>query len=83
MSQLYLGLEMGIQAMTDEPAEVIETTRHPPIWSVKAKGRYKAAFSGADARAKAEAFALAEFGTFTLREKPALTRKQYVPEPAE
>jgi hypothetical protein len=63
-------------------AEVIETTRHPPIWSVKAKNRYKAAFSGANARAKAEAFAAAEFGTFTVKEKAALVRPQYVPEPA-
>jgi hypothetical protein len=63
-------------------AEVIETKRHPPIWSVKAKKRYKAAFSGADARAKAEAFALAEFGAFTIKEKPALAHPRYVPESA-
>ena len=62
-------------------AEVIETTRTPPIWSVKAKNRYKASFTGADARAKAEAFATEKFGAFTVREKPTLTRKQYVSEP--
>jgi hypothetical protein len=63
-------------------AEVIETKRHPPIWSVKAKSRYKGSFMGADARAKAEAFALAKFGTFTVKEKPALVRPRYAPEPA-
>jgi hypothetical protein len=62
-------------------AEVIETTRHPPIWSVKAGHRYKAAFTGADARAKAEAFALAEFGTFTVKAKPGPARTPYAPEP--
>jgi hypothetical protein len=32
-------------------AEVIETARRPPIWSVKAKKRYKAAFTGHATRA--------------------------------
>jgi hypothetical protein len=64
-------------------AEVIETKRHPPIWSVKAKKRYKAVFSGPDARIQAETFAAQNFGEFVVREKPAPTRKQYAPEPAE
>lgn len=51
-------------------AEVIETKRKPPLWSVKAGGRYKAGFMGADARAKAEAFAAETFGKFTVVERP-------------
>ncbi len=62
-------------------AEVIETTRTPPVWSVKAKNRYKAGFTGTDERAKAEAFAVEKFGEFTVREKPALARKIGRPEP--
>jgi len=62
--------------------EVIETKRRPPIWSVKVGNRYKADFSGNGAREKAEAFARENFGTFTVREKPALAHPRYVPEPA-
>jgi hypothetical protein len=53
-------------------AEVIEVKRHPPIRSVNAKNGYKATFSGSDARAGAEEYTIANFGTFTVREKPAL-----------
>jgi hypothetical protein len=63
-------------------AEVIETKRSPPIWSVKAGHRYKAAFSGPDARTQAEEYAIMNYGGFTLREKPALARPRYAHEPA-
>ncbi len=52
------------------PAEVIETTRTPPLWSVKARGRYKATFTGPDARAKAEAYAVENLGEFAVKAKP-------------
>jgi hypothetical protein len=63
-------------------AEVIETKRSPPIWSVKAGNRYKATFSGPEARTQAEEYAIMNYGGFTLREKPALVQPRYVPEPA-
>lgn len=59
--------------------EVIETKRHPPIWSVKAGNRYAATFSGANARAKAETYAAA-LGNYTVREKPPFKRRQWCPE---
>lgn len=55
-------------------AEVIETTRSPPLWSVKAGGRFKAAFMGPKAKAKAVKYAAKSYDGFVLVEKPALTR---------
>ncbi len=57
-------------------AEVIEIKRSPSIWSVKANKRFKADFSGAGAREKAEAFARENFGEFTVRTKPIPSREQ-------
>ena len=57
-------------------AEVIEIKRNPSIWSVKAGNRYKADFSGAGAREKAEAFARDNYGEFTVRAKPVPPREQ-------
>lgn len=61
-------------------AEVIETKRNPSIWSVKAGKRYKATYAGPGAREKAEAFARAKFGEFTVRELAPLVRQQWRPE---
>ncbi len=59
--------------------------RNPSMWSVKAGSRSKASYLGPDARAKAEAFARANFGEFTVKELPPLRRKQWSKElmPAE
>jgi hypothetical protein len=57
-------------------AEVIETKRSPPIWSVKVGHRYKVAFLGNDARAKAEAYAAENFGAYTVVAKPVPAREQ-------
>ena len=58
------------------PAEVIETKRKPPLWSVKAGARYIANFSGADARQRAIDYATANFGEYTIRETPTPKREQ-------
>ncbi len=50
-------------------AEVIDTKRSPSIWSVKAGHRYKASFTGPDARANAERYADDNFGRFYGQEK--------------
>jgi hypothetical protein len=55
--------------------QVIQTKRQPPLWTVKAGYNIVAGFSGADARAKAEAYAAENYGTFEVREKP-LTGKE-------
>ena len=55
--------------------QVIEIKRNPSIWSVKAGNRYKADFSGAGARERAEAFARENYGEFTVRPKPIPPRE--------
>lgn len=57
-------------------AKVIEVKRKPPLWSVKASARYVAWFSGTNARALAIAYATANFGEFTIVEKPVPKRDQ-------
>lgn len=49
--------------------QVIQTKRQPAIWSVKHRNRHRAAFSGADGRAKAEAYAADNYGEFTVEAK--------------
>ncbi len=56
-------------------AEVIESKRKPPLWTVKAGGRYRASFMGTDAQAKAEAYAIEHHGDYTLKAKP-MTAKE-------
>ncbi|MFZ0494942.1 MAG: hypothetical protein WBE80_06200 [Methylocella sp.] len=57
-------------------AQVIQTKRKPPMWSVKAGARYVAAFSGNDARQRAVAFAATNFAEFEIVEKSAPKREQ-------
>jgi hypothetical protein len=57
-------------------AEVIETKRKPPLWTVKAGGRYKASFSGPNAKAKAIAYANRDYVEFLLVEQPTPKREQ-------
>jgi hypothetical protein len=47
-------------------AEVIETKRKLPIWTVKANGRYKASFAGRNGKARAVAFATRDFVEFVI-----------------
>ena len=60
---------------SDELAAVIQIKRKPPIWSVKAGGRYVATFLGSDARAQAEAYAATHFGGFTVEEQTIPARE--------
>ena len=48
--------------------QVIQTKRQPPLWKVKHGKRIKAAFSGATARAQAEAYAVEHHGEFETHE---------------
>lgn len=67
--------------------QVIQTKRQPAIWSVKHRNRHRAAFSGMDGRAQAEAYAAKNYGEFTVVEKVATgkeaRRAAYMAEPAE
>jgi hypothetical protein len=56
-------------------AEVIQTKRKPPIWAVKARGRYARTFIGPNAKAEAEAFAAASYPEFTVSERPTPGRE--------
>ncbi len=49
--------------------QVIETKRQPPLWKVKTGRRIQAVFSGATARAQAEAYASENHGGFEVRAK--------------
>ncbi len=57
-------------------ASVIETKRSPPLWSVKVGHRYRVTFMGNDARAKAEAYAAENFGTYTVVAKSMPMRER-------
>lgn len=56
-------------------AQVIETKRSPPLWSVKAGNRYQASFLGEGARAKAERYAAKRYSGYEVRELPPMKRK--------
>jgi len=58
----------------ERTAQVIETKRKPPIWSVKAGHRYEATFAGDDARKKATRYAAKRFSGYEVVAKPATTR---------
>jgi hypothetical protein len=51
-------------------ATVIVARRKPPLWNVKAGGRFQAGFTGPHARAKAIAYAEENFGKFEVLDKP-------------
>jgi hypothetical protein len=57
-------------------AEVIESKRKPPLWTVKAGSRYRASFSGPNAKARALAYARREFAEFVVVEKEVPKREQ-------
>ena len=54
---------------------VIQTKRHPPLWSVKVGHRYVASFLGPDARTNAETLA-ATLGAFEVVERPMPKRER-------
>jgi hypothetical protein len=57
-------------------ANVIETKRKPPIWSVKVGARYVTGFMGNGAKKRAFAYAAKNFAEFEIIEKPLPKRKQ-------
>jgi hypothetical protein len=62
--------------MKDErTAQVIETKRKPPIWSVKAGHRYKATFLGNDAKEKALEYARERYADLSVIEHATTRRK--------
>jgi hypothetical protein len=78
----------------ERTAQVIETKRKPPLWTVKAEGRYKARFLGDDAKEKALAcarvrpahgFSHPEFrhvaprATWTANHDTGLNRSKHIP----
>lgn len=56
--------------------KVTQTKRSPPIWAIKVGARYVASFSGSDAKERALVFAMTNFDSFAVIEKPTPKREQ-------
>ena len=60
-------------------AQVVETKRKPPLWSVKAGGRYRATFLGHDAKEKALEYAKEHYTDLSVIEHATTRRKAAEP----
>jgi hypothetical protein len=55
---------------------IVEVRRKPETWAVRSGNQIKKAFVGEGARARAESWARAYYGTFDLVEKPPPKKKR-------
>jgi hypothetical protein len=64
-------------------AMVVVASRRPPLWNVKAGGRFQAGFTGPNARAKAIAYAEENYCEFEVLDSHRRATERRVPVIAE